>query len=482
MNEEQKKLYKEKYTNAKQHGVKFWPDIIYKDLLITFAIFLLLVGLATFMGVAVEPKADPSDSAYVPRPEWYFLFLFKFLAIYGQIPWLGKVEWLATAVVPGIGVLALFLVPFLDRSPYRHFSKRGPALAFMTILVVTMVGLTLISNIPTTEQPILQFLSGLVLPAVGMLAAFLIPLFIKKSTNRVLVWMTGLVSVVILGLTIAVLVLAPPAAAAEEVVIATTLPEQILAGQDLYSIHCVECHGAEGEGGEIKGVEGLEGVILDPINARDVMYTFTDETLYNIIAYGQPDLGMPPFGLAYGGELSPGEMEYMVNFMRYTWDDRAELPPEVAAANTMPTLAEGEVPSYEVHIQPIIKRYCISCHREGKKNNNYVMDSYENVINGGDNAPNLIAGDLLCNTIRMLNREEIPDIGSAMPPTKALKPELVDIWVKWVLAGMPQTAEEAAALTAPAATEPPAAGETPAVPYPYPYPYPYPAPEVTPTP
>ena len=214
MNEEQKKLYKEKYTNAKQHGVKFWPDIIYKDLLITFAIFLLLVGLATFMGVAVEPKADPSDSAYVPRPEWYFLFLFKFLAIYGQIPWLGKVEWLATAVVPGIGVLALFLVPFLDRSPYRHFSKRGPALAFMTILVVTMVGLTLIANIPTTEQPILQFLSGLVLPAVGMLAAFLIPLFIKKSTNRVLVWMTGLVSVVILGLTIAVLVLAPPAAAA----------------------------------------------------------------------------------------------------------------------------------------------------------------------------------------------------------------------------------------------------------------------------
>ena len=129
----------------------------------------------------------------------------------------------------------------------------------------------------------------------------------------------------------------------------------------------------------------------------------------------------------------------------YTWDDRAELPAEVTAASAMPTLAESETPSYEVHIQPIIKRYCISCHREGKTNNNYIMDTYENVINGGDNAPNLIAGDLTCNTIRMLNREDLGDIGSAMPPTKALKAELVDVWVRWVLAGMPETAEDAAA-------------------------------------
>jgi hypothetical protein len=35
--------------------------------------------------VAGEPKADPSDSTYIPKPEWYFLFLFKFLALYGQI-------------------------------------------------------------------------------------------------------------------------------------------------------------------------------------------------------------------------------------------------------------------------------------------------------------------------------------------------------------------------------------------------------------
>ena len=70
MNEEQKKSYLEKYYKAKAKGVKFWPNVIYEDLLVTFAVFIILIMLATFVGVANEPKADPSDSAYIPRPEW----------------------------------------------------------------------------------------------------------------------------------------------------------------------------------------------------------------------------------------------------------------------------------------------------------------------------------------------------------------------------------------------------------------------------
>ena len=79
MDENQKHEYLEKYKRAKQIGVKFWPDIIYKDLIITVALFLILILLATFIGVPNEPKADPSDSSYIPRPEWYFLFLFQLL-------------------------------------------------------------------------------------------------------------------------------------------------------------------------------------------------------------------------------------------------------------------------------------------------------------------------------------------------------------------------------------------------------------------
>jgi hypothetical protein len=108
VNEEQKRLYKEKYTQAKAKGEKFYPDVIYQDVLITFGIFLLLVGLAIFIGVAVEPKADPSDSAYIPRPEWYFMFLFEMLKYFP-----GKLEWVGTFIIPTIAILALFLLPAL---------------------------------------------------------------------------------------------------------------------------------------------------------------------------------------------------------------------------------------------------------------------------------------------------------------------------------------------------------------------------------
>jgi hypothetical protein len=373
VNEEQKKEYLEKYAQAKQKGEKFWPDVIYKDLLVSFAIFLLLVLLATFVGVANEPKADPSDSVYIPRPEWYFLFLFQLLKYFP-----GVIEWIGTAIVPGIAVLALFLLPFFDRNPKRHPRNRRWAVSIMSVIVVGIVVLTIMAAAATPPQ---------------------------EETGT----------------------------------LASTLSEKILAGEELYGVQCVECHGADGEGGEVKGVEGLEGVVIDPINTRDILYTRTDETFYNVIAYGQQDLGMPPFAKAYGGELGPGDIEAIVDFMRYTWDDRAELPAEVTQASAIPALGPDEVPSYEVHITPIVKRYCISCHRPGKKNNNYLMQSYDEIMTSGDNGPNVIPGDLNSPLIHLINREELENSGP-MPPTKALKPELLDIFTRWVAGGAPNTA------------------------------------------
>jgi menaquinol-cytochrome c reductase cytochrome b/c subunit len=384
MEEKHKQEYLEKYKQAKQKGVKFWPDIIYKDLIIAVALFMILIVLATFVGVANEPKADPSDNSYVPRPEWYFLFLFEMLKYFP-----GELEWIGTTIIPGIAVLALLLLPFYDRNPYRHWKKRILAISVMSVIVLGMIALTIMASASTPSQ-------------------------------------------------------------VETGPIAVTLPEKIAAGGDLYAIQCVECHGAEGEGGEVKGVEGMEGKILAPINSKDVMYTRTDETLANTINYGQPDSGMPGFGKAYGGELSIADIEAIVNFMRYTWDDRVEMPKE-AQGGAIPILAAGEVPSYEKHIQPISKKYCISCHRSGKTNNHYLMGSYDEIMTSGDHAPNIIPGDLTSNMIRMLHREDI-DAGGPMPPSKELKPELIAIFELWVQAGAPQTIADATRLTAPQVT------------------------------
>ncbi len=385
MNEEHKKKYKQKYEIAKQNGVKFWPDIIYKDLLVSVGLFILLIGLATFVGVAFEPKADPSDSTYVPRPEWYFLFLFEFLKF---VP--GKIEWVGTFVIPVVGILALLALPLLDRNPLRHWRNRLTGISIMGVVVLGMVGLTIRSVITTPKN--------------------------------------------------------------EEGLAANTPAEKMILGGELYGTYCVECHGPDGEGGEIIGVEGLEGVFVKSISSRDEMYTRTDDTLHAIVDYGQQDLGMPPYGLAYGGELKKSEIDALVFYMRYTWDDRAELPADAASAGAIPGIAENEVPSYEVHISRIIQRYCLSCHRPGKENNNYLMGSYEEILTTGDNAANnLIAGDLNSYLIQTINGTSIYDengerIIQQMPPTKLIKDEYIKIFETWVLNGMPETAAEAETL------------------------------------
>ncbi len=463
MKEEQKKNVHEKYKIALQKGERFWPDSIFKDLLVSLAIFVLLIMLATFIGVPGEPKADPSDSAYVPKPEWYFLFLFKFLAVYGQIPLLGKIEWIATAVIPGLAILLLFVLPLIDKNPYRHYSRRTMALGIMGVFVVSMVVLTAISGVPAISgnggmsvMTLLQFLTGLVIPILAYVILVGSSFLAKKSgpfASRLQIWTAVTASVLMVLVAVVVIILAPPAAPGTEVQLANTLPEQILLGQDLYSINCVECHGADGEGGEVIGVKGFEGVILKPIHTKDVMYTFTDETLANIIAYGQQELehAMPPFGRAYGGQLSPSDIDYLVTFLRYTWDDRVQMP--AGAISSIPALNPGEVPSWNIHIQPLVKRYCISCHRAGKQNNNYLMTSYQEMLTTGDNAPLISAGDPESLLLKLINGQEGKDpitgkVIRQMPPTKLLNPQYVDMLTRWVMAGMPQTAKEAAVLSA----------------------------------
>ncbi len=461
MNDEQKKRSLEKYKIALQQGERFWPDSLFKDLLVSFGIFILLILLATFVGVPGQPKADPSDTTYIPRPEWYFLFLFKFLALWGQIPLVGKIEWIATTVVPGIAVLVLLLLPFLDRNPYRHYSRRMLALMVMGVVVVDIVALTLIANLPTAgigqgiaPMTIVQALAGLVIPALGLLALFALSLALKgkpEASVRILPWVGGASALAIIVLSGIVLATTAPVVQTE-MAVAGNLLQQITQGQSLYSLNCAQCHGPDGEGGVIQGVIGLEGFKMKALHSSDEMYTRTDETLANVIAYGQPDLGMTPFSKAYGGSLSPSDIDAIVAFMRYSWDDRAVKPAGASTVGAIPLPGPNEVPSYAVNIAPLVQRYCISCHSPGKVNNNYLLTSYDEMLKSGDNAPVIKAGDANSLLVQLITGHPStdPKTGAAirqMPPTKLLDQSLVDMLVRWVMAGMPETAAQAAKTT-----------------------------------
>lgn len=68
MKDADKQEYLKRYKAKKASGELFFPDSIAKDAVVSLLIFVLLIGLAVFVGVPNEPPADPTDSSYVPRP------------------------------------------------------------------------------------------------------------------------------------------------------------------------------------------------------------------------------------------------------------------------------------------------------------------------------------------------------------------------------------------------------------------------------
>ncbi len=129
--------YAEFYSERKKGGHAFYPEIIFKDTLAFLVIFAVLVVLAIVVGAPTEAKADPAAVNYVPRPEWYFLFLFQFLRLL-------KPQWeiIGTTVLPLAAVVILLLLPWLDRNRFRHPLNRPIVSGLAGLAVIGLVFLS----------------------------------------------------------------------------------------------------------------------------------------------------------------------------------------------------------------------------------------------------------------------------------------------------------------------------------------------------
>ena len=122
--------YRGAYAATKRSGVRFWPDIVGKDIIASFVVVLVLFLLALTFGAPLEPPADPTDSSYVPRPEWYFLPFYQLLKLFP-----GSLESTIAVGVPLLLVIALLGLPFYDRGSRRNLRHRPVGLAALTLLL-----------------------------------------------------------------------------------------------------------------------------------------------------------------------------------------------------------------------------------------------------------------------------------------------------------------------------------------------------------
>ncbi len=97
----------------------FFPEQVFKDTVAIFVAFVVLFVMAVAARVPLERMADPTDTSYIPRPEWYFLFLFQTLKAFQ-----GPLEVVGTVVLPTRAILALILTPVIDRGRVVRLRQR----------------------------------------------------------------------------------------------------------------------------------------------------------------------------------------------------------------------------------------------------------------------------------------------------------------------------------------------------------------------
>jgi menaquinol-cytochrome c reductase cytochrome b/c subunit len=139
MNQAEKEAYLREYSILKNQGKPFFPYAVVKDSIMAVIVMIVIIFLALMFGAEMGPKVNPTTTTYVPRPDWYFFFLFEVLRVMKNVP---KFTPMATIGVPTICMILLFLLPLYDRSPERRLERRPVALAAGLFTIASMAFLT----------------------------------------------------------------------------------------------------------------------------------------------------------------------------------------------------------------------------------------------------------------------------------------------------------------------------------------------------
>jgi len=140
--------YKE---DVQKRGKPFYPYAMFHDTVMSLVVVLVIIALACvwkwttpgdhtgtgagWLGPLFSDKADPGTTSFVPRPDWYFYFLFYLLRIF---KWPDSVI-LGTVGIPTIIMVLMLALPFVDMRRERRLSRR-PVAVVITILTVIAMG------------------------------------------------------------------------------------------------------------------------------------------------------------------------------------------------------------------------------------------------------------------------------------------------------------------------------------------------------
>jgi menaquinol-cytochrome c reductase cytochrome b/c subunit len=150
--EEQRRQFELYKKDVERRGKAFHPYAMFHDTVMSLVVVSVIVGLACLwyftsgeepgesgvLGPRYTEEADPSTTSFIPRPDWYFYFLFYLLRIF-QWP---ESVFLGTVGIPTLALILLILVPFYDRRRERRIARRPVAVVAALLVVASMGVLT----------------------------------------------------------------------------------------------------------------------------------------------------------------------------------------------------------------------------------------------------------------------------------------------------------------------------------------------------
>ena len=149
----------QKYKHdVKERGKPFFPYAMFHDTVMSLVVVVVIAGLACvwyftshedpnkcqpkwsscMLGPRYAEPADPGTTNFVPRPDWYFYFLFYLLRIF---KWPDSVI-LGTVGIPTVLLIIALALPFLDTRRERRLSRRPVAIVAAILVVISMGELT----------------------------------------------------------------------------------------------------------------------------------------------------------------------------------------------------------------------------------------------------------------------------------------------------------------------------------------------------
>jgi len=117
---------------------RFHPEHTLRSALVFVCVFIVLLALAAWGTVPREEIAGTLLDSYLPRPEWYYMWLFQLLTYFS-----GAWETVGSLAIPVVGVGLLFATPYIGRSTLLGAANRPLPVAIGVTAIICVVYLSL---------------------------------------------------------------------------------------------------------------------------------------------------------------------------------------------------------------------------------------------------------------------------------------------------------------------------------------------------